>query len=444
LVPHLRKRCRMLVPASRLLLYEDAVYRPKEPSGMETLNYRWTILGVAFGSQVAATLAMSVVPPIAPIVQADLGLTKAEIGLFTSASLAGTWGVLLLAGYWTERFGVRKLMSLGLIVSGCVMLTMALAGSFIQAMFVMFAVGLGRGLVEPGATKAIVDWFPARGIATAMGLKQTGYPLGAMLMAAILPALALALGWRSAIALMGLLVLAGGFATALLYRDPPREGSAVRRGISLRGSLGFLLRNRRLWVVSATALLLVVTQFGLVSYLALYFSDVVLPATLPDPGTRLVVAGGFLALVQAGGIAGRMLWGVASDRFLLGRRMPVIAATGVFAALIALVLGYLGPGLPLWLLGIIVFAYGVTALGWNGLYMASAAEAAGRRLSAMGVGFSMTLVHLGVVGGPPLFGFIVDLTGSYQPAWLSLSLFSLAGAVLATISGDGKHATAGR
>lgn len=403
-------------------------------------RYRWTILGFAFISQFAATLSASVIPPLAPLLQSELGLSRTEIGFFSSAALAGSWGVLLLAGYWTERFGVRKMMSLGLTAAGMVMLTMALVGAFLQAVVVMFVVGLCRGLVQPGASKAIMDWFPARERATAMGIKQTGYPVGAMLMAATLPALALAVGWRSSIALIGLLVVASGMATVVLYRDPPREGRAVARGVSLGRDLGQLLRTPKLWVLSAIAMMLVAAQMGLVSYLALYFSEVVLLHLLPDQGVRLMAAGGFLALVQAGGIAGRVAWGMLSDR--LGRRMLVMAAIGVLSALLALVVAYLSPGLPLWLLGMVVFAYGSVALGWNGLYQASAVEAAGKKHSAMGVGFTMTLTQVGVVGGPPLFGFIVDLTGSYQPAWLFLGCISLLGALLAALCPDGDDGNA--
>src|SRR5512146_1802509 len=137
--------------------------KPETPLGMEIISrYRWAILGLAFVSQFTGTLAAQSVPPLAPIFQSELGLSKLEIGFFASASFMGFWVVLLGAGYLTERFGVRKIMSMGQVVAGCVMLTMAFAGSFLQAVFVMFVVGLCRGMVHPGASKAIMDWFPAR------------------------------------------------------------------------------------------------------------------------------------------------------------------------------------------------------------------------------------------------------------------------------------------
>lgn len=414
----------------------------KEPQAFSVLEtasrYRWTILALAFVSQLTATLSGQVIPPLAPILQSELGLSKVEIGLFSSASFAGSWVVLLVAAYFTERFGVRIMMSMGQVVAGGVMLVMALAGSFLQALIVMFVVGLTRAVVLPGASKAIMDWFPARERATAMGIKQTGYPMAGILMAATLPALALAIGWRYAIALVGFVIIAGGVATLVTYRDQPVSGTPIERGPGMREGIKQLARIPRLWVLSAVATLLVTAQLALIAYIALYFTDVVLLPTIPDEAARIVAAGGFLALVQVGGVVGRVFWGIVSDRVFPGRRMSVMSALGAIAAVMALVMGYLSPGFPLWLLIIVVFVYGSTAVGWNGLYHALVVESADRQHAAMAVGFCMTLSQIGTVGGPPLFGFIVDLTGSYQPAWLCLSLLSLGGAIVAGLFSKGE------
>jgi MFS transporter, ACS family, hexuronate transporter len=422
---------------------EDALKEPQTFSVLETVSrYRWMILALAFVSQLTSTLAGQVIPPLAPVFQAELGLSKVEIGLFSSAAFMGSWGVLLVAGYLTERFGVRASMSLGQIVAGGVMLGMAVVGTFVQALAVMFVVGLTRAVVLPGASKAVMDWFPARERATAMGIKQTGYPAAGIIMAATLPALALAIGWRYAIALVGFVIIAGGVVTLIMYKDPAEDGSAVRRQPSMRAGLRQLVRIPSLWVVASVATLLVTAQLALIAYLALYFSDVVLLPIFPEEGARIVAAGGFLALLQVGGVVGRVFWGVVSDRVFPGQRMAVIAAIGALAGLMALVMGYLSLGLPIWLLAAFVFIYGVTAVGWNGLYHALVVETAGRTQSAMAVGFCMTLSQVGTVAGPPLFGFIVDQAGSYQPAWLCLSLLSLGGALVAGIYSRGENPAA--
>lgn len=408
--------------------------KPQIPPGLQFVSrYRWAILGIAFVSQLSTTLAGQVVPPIAPLLQSELGLSKVEIGVFSSAAFAGSWMVLLIAGYWTERFGVRKVMSLGQAISGGIMLLMGIAGSFVQAVAVMFVVGLTRGLVQPGASKAIMDWFPTKERATAMGVKQTGYPAAGIAMAMTLPALSLALGWRTAIALVGVFIISGGIATVLVYRDPPAQGAVSQQRVSMREGLNYLIRIPKLWVLSAAAVMLVTAQLGLVAYLALYFTEVVLVPSVPDETARIIAAGGFLALLQAGGVIGRVFWGVVSDHLFPGRRMAGMAGIGAIAGFMALVVGFLAPTLPIWGLVVVIFVYGGTALGWNGLFHALIVETSGREHAALGTGLCMSVTQLGTVGGPPLFGLIVDLTGTYQAAWLCLGALSMTGALLAAV-----------
>lgn len=402
-------------------------------------RYRWVALGIAFLAQWSNALASQAVAPLAPLLQPELGLSNAEVGFFSSAAFAGAWGVLLVAGSLTDRVGVRRMMTLGQMTTGAFMLSLSAVASFLQTVVVMFLAGLGRGVTAPGITKAIMDWFPPGGRATAMGLKQTGVPVAGIVTALTLPALALALGWRSALALVGMLIIAGGIATGVLYRDPQPSEPAARRVLGMRASVGQVARQRSLWVLSSVAVLLVSVQLAITTYLALYFKEVVLVPLVPEEPTRIVAAGGYLALCQAGGVFGRVFWGVVSDRVFHGRRLVVLAMTGGLSAMISLAVGRVDSGYPLWLLTGIVFVYGATAIGWNGLYQALIVETAGRRYAGTGVGLSMTLSQFGTVGGPPLFGFVVDLTGSFQTAWQLLACLSGVGAVVAVVNARGER-----
>ncbi|MGE5618769.1 MAG: MFS transporter [Sphingomonadaceae bacterium] len=410
---------------------ESASARESPPAAVEILHrYRWVMLGVAFLVQVSNALATSAVAPLAPLFQPELGLSKAEVGLFSSIIFAGAWGVLIVAGSLCDRFGIRRPMSLALVVIGTVMLSMSMAGSFFQAASVMFLAGIGGGLVMPGTTKIIMDWFPPRARATAMGIKQAGVPLAGILTASILPVVALSIGWRSAIAGVGFAIIATGIAVGIFARDAATQQKSASRSAFSRSDYRQVLRNRGLWAVSAISVLYVTTQLALISYIALYLMEFLLVPAIPDEHTRIVAAGGYLALCQAGGVFGRIFWGVVSDRLFHGRRMVVLALVGMLAALMSLAVASIEPGLPLGVLSVVTFVYGATAIGWNGLYHAAMAETAGRRFAATGTGFGMTLNQFGVVGGPPLFGFVVDISGSYRIGWGMLAAFCTLGAIL--------------
>ena len=272
--------------------------------------------------------------------------------------------MLLGAGYVTDRFGIRITMSLGQITAGAIMLAMLFTGSFIQAAIVMFIVGVTRGSVLPGATKAVMDWFSPTTRGTAMGIKQTGYPLAGILTAATLPSLALAVGWRYSFAVVGVLIIIAGVVTAILYRDPEQyEQSSARRPGLLEG-MRELVRNPQMWVLGFMSILYVTGQLGVVTYLALYFTGgagTVNPRRGDPHRNRWRLFGC---------IPGRRsyrqgLLGVISDRFLHGKRMAMLVESAI-SALLSLVVGFVLPGGAQWLMAPVAFALGSTSTGWNG------------------------------------------------------------------------------
>jgi MFS transporter, ACS family, hexuronate transporter len=167
---------------------------------------------------------------------------------------------------------------------------------------------------------------------------------------------------------------------------------------------------------------------------------VVLLPFIPDEAARIVAAGGYLGVAHAGGIFGRVFWGVISDRLFGGRRMVVLGLLGVICAAALLGLAEAGTGYPLWVLTILAFALGATAIGWNGIHQTAMVEVAGRARAATGVGLIMSLSQVGLVAGPPLFGLIVDVSGLYRTAWLVLTGLTVAAAVVSFLAaGQERH-----
>ncbi len=396
-------------------------------------RYRWVILIVAVMCQAGASLGGQILAPLAPLFQPEFGMTKAQVGMFAVVSYAGATSVLLVSGSLTDRFGVRLIGSLGLAVTGGFMLAMVPASTIQLAALVMFAVGVGRGLVFPGSTKAIMEWFPLAARATAMGLKQTGAPLAGMVAAAVLPAVGLALGWRVSVALAGAAIVGLGALTAALYRDPGGSAAVIVHKPGVRAGMRDILKNRTLWILGSVACFFVMAQQAMLTYLALYLKEVVLVAEIPEEGPRVVAAGGLLAVCQAGGVFGRVYWGMMADRWFRGRRIHVLVLIGIVSACAATGLGQLGDGSPAWLLSPAVFVAGATLVGWNGVYHTIVAESVGRQQTATGAGLSLTLIEGGTIVGPPVFGLVVDMSGSYGSGWMLLAALALAGSGVATL-----------
>ncbi len=162
--------------------------------------------------------------------------------------------------------------------------------------------------------------------------------------------------------------------------------------------LGQFLGNRSLLVLLASGLALGMTQAAVLAYLALFAREWL--------GLTVVAAGGLLALVQAGGTASRLGWGIVSDRLFGGRRRPCVIINSLIGGATSLIFASAVP-LPGPLLGVIAVIAGAGAFGWVGLYLALAAEVGGARYAGLLTGVAVACAWSGVLVGPPLFGLLL-------------------------------------
>jgi predicted MFS family arabinose efflux permease len=148
----------------------------------------------------------------------------------------------------------------------------------------------------------------------------------------------------------------------------------------------------------------------LISYLVTFLHD--------ELGVELVAAGFALAITQAGGMAGRVLWGYLADRFLGSvRALIVLSMVSAACALSIPFFRNLGPGLVT--LGILA-VFGACAVGWNGVYLAEVARQAPAGQTGVATGGTLAVTFMGVVVGPPLFGAVAAFSGSYGLAYATL------------------------
>jgi len=382
--------------------------------------FRWAVLVLVTLAHALGALAVLSVAPLSPFLRDALGLNRAEVGLLLPAVYLGGVLMSLPAGWLTDRLGVRITLGVGQAVIGVLVLVAALAGGLATLLAMLVLAGFGFSVLNPSTGKAVLEWFPPRSRGLAMGIKQTGLTLGGLAGALALPPLALVAGWRTALAAGGAAALLSSIVTLLLYRSP----APIRRGASAPwprlGELGLFLRRPGVIIVFVSGLALSVAQSSVLAHLTLYARDTF--ALSP------VAAGRMLALAQAGGTAGRLAWGMVSDRFFGGRRRPGVVINALLGTATYGLLA-LGPRLPAEGLAPLAVVAGIGAFGWVGLYFALVAEIGGARYAGLLTGVAVAFAWSGVLIGPPVFGLIVDRTGSYVGPWLGLAAIGLAVAV---------------
>ncbi len=423
-------------------------------------RYRFVALAVVWCAYLVVFLSRLCVGPLSPFLKDSFHLSNAQIGGLTSATAVAYMPTLVLAGWLADRIGVRRALIIGTLITGVSVGAVALAPSYGVMLLLLACSGFGCGFIYPTAIKAIMLWFPAHERATAVGVNQSAVNVSGMLGAAIMPTMALSLGWQSGFVLASIMAFAICGVAVAFYREPrpderlaaagggrpapgaesvggeapdgeaaaqseaaPAAFSELEQGLPLvtgderldRAAVnpGFLtvLRSRDILLLGFAAMFLCMIEFSALAQLVLFLKT--------EWAYTAVAAGGLLALCQAAGALGKPLSGLVSDRLLGGRRRPALIALAGLAGAACVVLALIRPG-QIWALWLALALLGVGAVGWGGLFGTLAGETAGPAAAGAAAGVTAAIDNIGIFIGPPLFGWIVDRSGSYAPAWWTM------------------------
>jgi sugar phosphate permease len=152
---------------------------------------------------------------------------------------------------------------------------------------------------------------------------------------------------------------------------------------------------------------------ALITYVPLYLKDAM--------GFSPYWASQALALTQGGAMIGRVGWGVVSDRVFGGRRKVVLILIGAFSVIGFVALSFMDGNSSYVVLMSILFLAGVSIVGYQGVSYALIGEISGKAKTGTGLGMMITINAGAATLGTPLFGYIVDRTGSYPIAWQMLA-----------------------
>jgi MFS family permease len=371
-------------------------------------------LAISLAALAAASLTAVAFSADAPLIRGTFGLSEVEVGAIASCVYAGAAATSVAGGRLTDRLGPAPV----LVLSVAALAMGAAVAAVAPTRWLFFAgvvgAGLGYGLVNP-PTNVLANPRSPRLRGLAMSVKQSGIPLGGILAGVLVPPAAGAVGWRWATAVP----IAGCAAVAAVAALGPRDrgaGAAADPTDPPHNPTGGL--RLRLPLAFAFGFLMAGVQVAVFTLLTVYLVD--------HRGSGATAAGAALALLLAGGLAGRPAWGWLSDRRHADRGR-VLQVSAVLAAAFLGLLPVAGAGaLPVVLVGI-----GLCSVGWNGAYLAAVAEAGDRARIGSTTGRALLLVNLGAVAVPPLVGLLSAEGTRWPLAWACCAGLSLAsGAVL--------------
>lgn len=381
-------------------------------------RYRWYALGMTTLGQAAANVLTSAFGPLAPFLQNDLSISRAEIGLISTAVSLTAAPSALFGGRAADRVGERRVLILSSIVGALAALAVSRSTSFWILVVSCLGIGLGNGVQNPAGSAAVMRWFPQHQRGLAMGIRQTGVPIGGILAAGVAPILALHYGWRSAYFTGGILSFVGATLITTAYFDPPRK---LAHGTVAMRSLQDLARDTRLLRLALIFNCQVCTQMAATTYFVLFLHEAL--------GASIVSAGALFVVVNVTAMISRIGWGLVSDRRFQGKRRPVLVIIIGLTVCSTLCAALLPEHTPLWLVAILSALFGVSVFSWTGILGTLIIETVGAESAGSSISLVQVLSAPATLFAPPLFGFLVDVSGAYRTSWLVLTLLGTVGLI---------------
>lgn len=347
---------------------------------------------------------------LGPVIRPDLALSFTQFGLLMTAYSAGQVTGAIPAGVLVDRVGVgRALISAHLILAlgGTILYA---ANGFAMALFALLMMGWGYSIMNPATARGVLEWFPQGRRATAMGVKQTGVPIGGVLAAGTL-ALAVLIDWRDIMLVISMLTTAGGL--LCLYLIEPRDVAKADDGVekpSILSGVIQLAKDQNFLMLATSSGIFNIGQYNFFTYLTLFMRDV----ALASQETASIVLGA----AQAASAFGRIGWGYIADTMFQGRRkiltLLICTAASIFLALMAVV----GPSWGVIIGMALAVGLGMTIAAYASVLQTVAVESVPRTQTGSAIGCIMIGTSIGAMTGPPLFGAVVDMTGRFADGWL--------------------------
>lgn len=326
--------------------------------------------------------------------------------------------MMVPAGIWSDLIGVRVPLTSGLVFLGIIIYAVTKFTTFISEIILFILLGLAGGLTFPSASKSIMDWFAVEGRATAMGIKQSGISAGGMLSGILLPVLAVRFNWEFSLEVAAYITLICSVIIFIMYKEISQESylKLESNPIRIQDSIRLFL-NKRIVLMGVVALLFLFVQFCFSTYLVLFLTK--------ELKFDVIVAGRYLFVSFGSGIIGRIGFGLISDYFVKWKRINILTVMAIVVGILCFLLGIVSEKYALWIVFLIVFVFGLTGMGWNALFLTIIGECAGKELSGSAIGLGTMIGFVGVMIGPPIFGYILDKEGSFFLAWNLLTICML-------------------
>lgn len=382
---------------------------------------RWIQLGLGLICMMAISSPQYVWTLFTKPLGGSLGAAPAAIQVTFSLLIVLQTFFSPFQGYLVDRFGPRRLITLGAVLTGLSWVLAAQADT-LTMLYLTYGIigGLGTGIVYIGVVGQMVGWFPdRRGFAA--GVVAAGYGMGAIVTTFPIANALASSGYRTTLVQFGLIFGAVGLVAALGLKAPPSTADEAPGGAYT--STSAMLKTPIFWLMFVMMSLMSTSGLMVTSQMAAFGTDF---------GITQATVFGMAALPLAltvdrftNGLT-RPFFGWVSDH--IGRENTMCLAFALEG--VAMTLWLITRGDPL----LFVLLSGLVFFGWGeifSLFPSTLTDTFGPRNATRNYGCLYIAQGIGAIFGGPLASLLHEATGNWISVFGVAIVADLTTAVLA-------------
>jgi predicted MFS family arabinose efflux permease len=377
-----------------------------------------------FTLQTVSAFLSRLIPIVGPAMSEEFGWGGSSIGYLTAGNALGGLMVLVAGSSLLRQVGGTRMLQLALILgTGC--MVFFLYPSIGIALIACFAMGMSNGAANPAGSEVLQRFSPPAMRNLMFSIKQAGVPLGGMLAGLLVPLVIALAGWRFSLLICSLIVLLPTLLTWKLSAILDIKSTTTKHPTSLIPTaqslrtlslpLASLAHSRGLLKISIVGSLFAVSQSCWFAFTVIYLVDTL--------DFSLTLAGVVFAVMQVGGVFGRIVLGWLSD--YMHSATATLSVAAIFSAVTTALLGLTSAQWPLWSIILLALVAGGTAASWNGVQIAEVARRSPPDQIAETAAGSAILISLVNIVAPSAFAMSVAASGRYDIPFLCAGACSL-------------------
>jgi len=400
--------------------------------------YRWLIASLICFITLVNFIDRSAISFVIDPLKKEFHFSDTQFGLILSAFGLGYVLLTVVGGWLVDLWGTRIVWTLAAITWSICVGLLGFAAGFWGFIGLRFLLGVTEGPHFPAMTRTISDWLPPAERARALSLGLVAIPLSAVIGAPITSYLVVDLGWRAMFWVISTAGIVWGGFWYWLFRDRPEESRYVNEQeqalIATKGAKKIDKEATSIdWRYIFSHPTLIANNLAYFSFgYMLFFATLWLPGYfLKQHGLNLKSVGWYLTIpwlvgaifLKTGGFLSDWLYKKTGNKRLA--RSHVIWGSQLLAAICFVILGFtdsLGLSLVFLSLGL---GFGLMPQpAFFSINIDVAKERAG-----LSQGVTSSCLSLAGIIAPVLTGWLVDVTGNFQAAFLLLAGMTGAGVI---------------